>query len=133
MPEAISPICIHPPENCRHPPHKPGERQEASSDLLLRPPLEGLHQFQPAADCPIAPLGRPLPRAWRASSHPCFEFMLCYIFVFFTLVVLGVMACVAASAADAPAVGQVAFAVSLGLFVAALAGGVTRSHTQQHK
>jgi len=59
--------------------------------------------------------------------------MLRYIFVFFTLVVLGVMACVAASAADAPAVGQVAFAVSLGLFVAALAGGVTRSHTQQHK
>ena len=59
--------------------------------------------------------------------------MLRYILVFFTLVVLGVVACVAASAADAPAVGQVAFAVSLGLFVAALAGGVSRSETRQHK
>lgn len=61
------------------------------------------------------------------------ERMLRYILVFFILVALGVVACVAASAADAPAVGQVAFAVSLGLFVAALAGGVTRSQRQQGK
>ena len=59
--------------------------------------------------------------------------MLRYILVFFILVALGVVACVAANAADAPAVGQVAFAVSLGLFVASLAGGVTRSQRQQGK
>lgn len=59
--------------------------------------------------------------------------MLRYILVFFTLGVLGVVACVAASAADAPAVGQVAFAVSLGLFVAALVGGVSHSERRQQK
>jgi uncharacterized membrane protein YtjA (UPF0391 family) len=59
--------------------------------------------------------------------------MLRYILVFSILSLLGVVACVVASAADAPAIGQVAFAVSLGLFVAALAGGVTRSQSQQHK
>jgi len=59
--------------------------------------------------------------------------MLRYILVFFTLAGLGVVACVAASAVDAPPVGQVAFAVSLALFVAALAGGVTGSPSRQHK
>ena len=47
--------------------------------------------------------------------------MLRYVLVFSILFVLGFAACAAASAADAPAVGQVAFGVSLGLFVAALA------------
>ena len=60
--------------------------------------------------------------------------MLRYILVFSILFMLGVAACLAASAADAPAVGQVAFGVSLGLFVAALAGGVTTGRrTQRHK
>jgi len=56
--------------------------------------------------------------------------MLRYIFVFAIVFVLGTVAFVAASVADAPAVGRVAFAVSFGLFVAALAGGVTRSQRQ---
>lgn len=59
--------------------------------------------------------------------------MLRYILVFSILVVLGAAAFAAANAADAPAVGQVAFAVSLALFIAALAGGVTRGQRQQHK
>jgi hypothetical protein len=48
-----------------------------------------------------------------------------YFLVFSILFVLGIAACAAASAANAPPMGQVAFGVSLGLFVAALAGGVT--------
>lgn len=63
-------------------------------------------------------------RAWR---------MFRYILVFSILFVLGVVACAAVIAADAPAVGQVAFAVSLGLFVAALAGGVTTPPAQRRK
>jgi hypothetical protein len=51
--------------------------------------------------------------------------MLRYFLVFSILFVLGFVACAAVIAADAPAVGQVVFAVSLGLFVAALAGGIT--------
>jgi hypothetical protein len=50
--------------------------------------------------------------------------MLRYLLVFSILLVLGIVACAAANAANAPPVGQIAFAVSLGLFVAALAGGV---------
>lgn len=65
-------------------------------------------------------------RGARKSTTPLR--MLRYISVFSILFALGVVACVAASAADAPAVGQVVFAVSLGLFVAALAGGVTPGH-----
>ncbi|HTS22173.1 MAG TPA: hypothetical protein VMN79_10215 [Casimicrobiaceae bacterium] len=52
--------------------------------------------------------------------------MLRYIFVFSILFALGIGACAAASASQAPVAGQVAFAVALGLFVATLAGGVTR-------
>jgi hypothetical protein len=60
--------------------------------------------------------------------------MLRYVLVFSILFLLGVAACVAASAADAPAVGQVAFGVSLGLFVAALAGGIApERRAQPHK
>ncbi len=59
--------------------------------------------------------------------------MLRYVLVFAILFGLGVVACAAASAADAPAVGQVAFAVSLGLFVAALAGGVMGIPRNRHK
>jgi Flp pilus assembly protein protease CpaA len=50
--------------------------------------------------------------------------MLRYLLVFSFLLLLGVAASAAASAADAPAVGQIAFLVCLGLFAAALAGGV---------
>lgn len=59
--------------------------------------------------------------------------MLRYILVFSILFLLGVVACAAASAADAPAFGLVAFAVWLGLFVAALAGGVTPRPAGRHK
>jgi hypothetical protein len=59
--------------------------------------------------------------------------MLRYILVFSILFLLGVAACMAASAADAPAVGQVAFGVSLALFVAALAGGITPEHRAERR
>jgi hypothetical protein len=59
--------------------------------------------------------------------------MLRYILVFSILFLLGVVACAAATAADAPAFGLVAFAVWLGLFVAALAGGVTPRPAERHK
>ena len=62
-----------------------------------------------------------------------FKRMLRYILVFSILFLLGVVACAAASAADAPAFGLVAFAVWLGLFVAALAGGVTPRPAGRHK
>ena len=52
--------------------------------------------------------------------------MIRYILVFSVLVALGGAACAAVSVANAPAAGQIAFDVSLGLFVAALAGGVTQ-------
>jgi hypothetical protein len=50
--------------------------------------------------------------------------MLRYLLVFSLLLLLGVAAGAAASAADAPPVGQIAFLVCLGLFAAALTGGV---------
>jgi hypothetical protein len=56
-----------------------------------------------------------------------------YILVFSILLVLGFVACAAVFAADAPAVGQVAFAVSLGLFLAALAGGIAIPPPQRRK
>jgi hypothetical protein len=62
----------------------------------------------------------------------CLE-MLRYILVFSILFLLGVVACAAATAADAPAFGLVAFAVWLGLFLAALAGGVTLRPAERHK
>jgi len=55
--------------------------------------------------------------------------MIRYILVFSVLLTLGAAACAAVSVADAPAAGQIAFDVSLGLFVAALAGGVTQPRT----
>jgi uncharacterized membrane protein YtjA (UPF0391 family) len=67
----------------------------------------------------------------RGTNRSTRERMFRYILVFSVLSLLAVVACVVASAADAPAGGQVVFAVSLGLFVAALAGGVTRSQRQQ--
>ena len=59
--------------------------------------------------------------------------MLRYLIVFSLLVLLGVAAGAAASAADAPAAGQIAFLVCLGLFAAALASGVAerRLHRQR--
>jgi hypothetical protein len=50
--------------------------------------------------------------------------MLRYVLVLSLFLLLGVAAGAAASAADAPAVGQAAFFVCLGLFGVALAGGV---------
>jgi hypothetical protein len=50
--------------------------------------------------------------------------MLRYVLVLSLFLLLGAAAGAAASAADAPAVGQVAFLVCLGLFGVALAGGV---------
>jgi hypothetical protein len=47
-----------------------------------------------------------------------------YILVFSILLLLGIGASAAASAAEAPAVGHIAFLVCLGLFAAALASGV---------
>ena len=59
--------------------------------------------------------------------------MLRYVLVFSILFLLGIVGCYAASAADAPAVGQVAFAVWLGLFVAAVAGGVKSTPPERSK
>jgi hypothetical protein len=50
--------------------------------------------------------------------------MLRYILAFVFLAVLSVGACAAAIASGTPTFGQIAFVVCLGLFVAALAGGV---------
>jgi len=50
--------------------------------------------------------------------------MLRYILAFAFLAVLGIGAAAASIAAGTPTVGQIAFVVCLGLFVAALAGGV---------
>jgi hypothetical protein len=47
-----------------------------------------------------------------------------YIFAFSFLFLPWIAACAAAIAAGAPAFGQIAFVVCMGLFVAALAGGV---------
>jgi len=59
--------------------------------------------------------------------------MIRYILVFSVLLMLGVAAGAAVSAADAPAAGQIAFDISLGLFVAALAGGVTARPVPRRK
>ena len=59
--------------------------------------------------------------------------MLRYIFTFSFVLLLGIVACAAAIAADAPAFGQIAFAVALGLFVAALAGGVMDRRPRRSK
>ena len=50
--------------------------------------------------------------------------MLRYILAFAFLAVIGIGAAAAAVASGTPTFGQIAFVVCLGLFVAALAGGV---------
>ena len=59
--------------------------------------------------------------------------MLRYIFTFSFVLLLGIVACAAAIAADAPPFGQIAFAVALGLFVAALAGSVRDPRPRRSK
>lgn len=59
--------------------------------------------------------------------------MLRYVLVFSLFLLLGVAAGAAASAADAPAVGQLAYLVCLGLFGVALAGGVAGQHLHRSK
>ncbi|TMG85883.1 MAG: DUF1328 domain-containing protein [Betaproteobacteria bacterium] len=56
-----------------------------------------------------------------------------YILAFSFLAVLAAVACAAVIAADAPAVGQIAFIVWLGLFVASLISGVTDRPRQRAK
>jgi hypothetical protein len=56
--------------------------------------------------------------------HSTFGPMLRYILAFAFLAMLGTAAFAAAIAAGTPTFGQIAFVVCLGLFVAALAGGV---------
>ena len=59
--------------------------------------------------------------------------MLRYVLVLSLFLLLGVAAGAAASAADAPAAGQVAFLVCLGLFGVALAGGVANRRLHRPK
>jgi predicted MFS family arabinose efflux permease len=59
--------------------------------------------------------------------------MLRYLLTFSFVFLLGIVACAAAIAADAPAFGQVVFAVALGLFVAALAGSVPERRPRRWK
>ena len=56
-----------------------------------------------------------------------------YIFTFSFVLLLGIVACAAAIAADAPAFGQIAFALALGLFVAALAGSIPDRRPRRSK
>lgn len=60
----------------------------------------------------------------EVEHHSTFGPMLRYILTFAFLAVLGTAASAAAIAAGTPTFGQIAFVVCLGLFVAALAGGV---------
>ena len=59
--------------------------------------------------------------------------MLRYVLVFSLFLLLLIAAGAAASAAEAPAVGQIAFIVCLGLFAAALAGGVADRRLRRPK
>jgi len=93
----------------------------AVSDEVRRKVLLVLQRIQSATDCG---------RRRADQRYPCAEAlpkrkrMLRYVLVLSLFLPLGVAAGAAASAADAPAVGQVAFLVCLGLFGVALAGGV---------
>ena len=93
------------------------------SDEFLRELLPDLHEIQSDADCEHARADRPFVCA-KASPTRCQ--MLRYILAFSLLFLLGGVACAAAMAASAPAFGQIAFLVCLGLFVAALADGVVK-------
>jgi uncharacterized membrane protein YtjA (UPF0391 family) len=56
-----------------------------------------------------------------------------YVLVFLPLLLLGGVACAAAVAAPAPAAAEIVFLVCLGLFVAALADGVSEPGSKRRK
>jgi hypothetical protein len=101
----------------------------AVSDEVLRTLPPDLQKIQSPADCP----GRWPDKTYAAQGVQSARRMLRYLFTFSFVLLLGIVACAAAIAADAPAFGQIAFAVALGLFVAALAGGVTDRRPRRSK
>src|SRR2546427_12104162 len=100
------------------------------SDDFLRQLLPDLHEIQSDADCGHARADRPFV---CAKGPPTRSHMVRYIVAFSLLFLLGGVACAAAMAASAPAFGQIAFLVCLGLFVAALADGVVERQSSRHK
>ena len=100
------------------------------SDNFLRQVLPDLHAIQSAADCRQT---RADQRFVCAEASPTRSHMFRYILAFSLLFLLGGVACAAAMAASAPALGQIAFLVCLALFVAALADGVVERRSSRHK
>ena len=100
------------------------------SDDFLRQLLPDLHEIQSDADCGHARADRPFVCAKGLAAR---RFMFRYILAFSLLFLLGGVACAAAMATSAPAFGQIAFLVCLGLFVAALADGVVKRRSSPGK
>jgi len=100
------------------------------SDDFLRRVLPDLQEIQSGADCRQA---RADQRFVCAEASPTRSHMFRYILAFSLLFLLGGVACAAAMAASAPALGQIAFLVCLALFVAALADGVVERRPSRHK
>jgi peptidoglycan/LPS O-acetylase OafA/YrhL len=99
--------------------------------VIRRSPTDGSRRtykiFSPRL---IAGRGGPV-KAIHAEALPTRKRMLRYILAFSFLFLLGGVACAAAIAADAPTLGRVAFLVCLGLFAAALAGGVAERRSRR--